>query len=392
VGGHVFGKVYTGGIGTILTAWFDELKKSEEIQSLCIQCGNCKEVCPAKIDIPQLILEIRRRLAKDEGQSLAQKAIFSVVNNRRLFHSVLRAASVAQGPFSKDGLIRHLPLFLSGMTEFRSLPAIAGTPFRDRFKVMEQFDPATRGERAVFFAGCLIDFAYPEMGEAVVRILKKAGVEVIFPDGQTCCGAPARYSGAYEVAGQNAADNIAALLKEDAEYIVSACGTCTAALKYEFTNTLESLGKTELLLQARKVAARAIDFSTLIKKLVDEGRLAFKTVKDAVKFTYHDSCHLKRTLGVHDEPRELLKSTGMLLVEMFESDMCCGMGGSYSLKMPEISAPILERKLKNIKATAASIVAMDCPGCVMQIRGGFDKEGSSVRVVHTAELLERQIS
>jgi Fe-S oxidoreductase len=87
------------------------------------------------------------------------------------------------------------------------------------------------------------------------------------------------------------------------------------------------------------------------------------------------------------EPRELLGKAGFDLVEMFESDMCCGMGGSYSLKLPEISAPILIRKLTNIKNTGAKIVAMDCPGCAMQIRGGFDKDGSPVEVRHTAELI-----
>ena len=179
VGGHVFGKVYTGGIGTILTAWFDALKKSDDIQSLCIQCGNCKEVCPGKIDIPDLILELRRRLAVEQGQPLVQKAIFSVVNNRRMFHAMLRAASLAQKPFAKDGFIRHLPLFLSDMTEFRSLPAIADVPFRDRIKQIKQ--PKCK-EKAAFYAGCLIDFAYPEMGEAVVKVLNKAGIEVVFPE------------------------------------------------------------------------------------------------------------------------------------------------------------------------------------------------------------------
>ena len=92
IGGHVFGKIYTGGIGTILTAWFDELKKSDDIQGLCIQCGNCVQVCAGKIDIPALILELRRRLAIEQGQPLVQKAIFSVVNNRRAlsFHAARR--------------------------------------------------------------------------------------------------------------------------------------------------------------------------------------------------------------------------------------------------------------------------------------------------------------
>jgi len=384
VGGHVFGKTYTGGIGTILTAWFDELKKSEDIQSLCIQCGGCKTVCPGKIDIPELILELRRRLAVEQGQPLVQKAAFAVVNNRRVFHAMLRAASVAQKPFARGGFIRHLPLFLSDLTEFRSLPAIAAVPFRDRIKSIRQ--PACR-EKAVFYSGCLIDFSYPEMGEAVVTVLNKAGIEVVYPERQTCCGAPARYSGAYEVAASNAQDNIEALLETDAQYVVSACPTCTVALKQDFIATFESLGMTGRIPEARKLAAKAVDFSTLVKQLVDQGRLTFKQGQDLGRFTYHDSCHLKRTLEATEAPRELMAKAGYQLAEMTECDMCCGMGGSYSLKLPEISAPILERKLGNIKATRAPLAVMDCPGCVMQIRGGFDKDGAAVKVEHTAQRL-----
>jgi len=388
VGGHVFGKIYTGGIGTILTAWFDALKASDEIQSLCIQCGNCTQFCPGKIDIPGLILELRRRIAVEKGQPLAQKAIFKVVNNRRLFHSMLRTASLAQKPLAKDGFIRHLPFFLSDMTEFRSLPAIADVPLRDKFAKVEQ--PKCK-EKAAFYSGCLIDFAYPEMGESVVKILNKAGIEVIFPEGQTCCGAPARFSGAYEVAAQNARDNIDALLSEDVQYVISACPTCTVALKHDFIANFESLGQTEALPRARELAAKVTEVSSLVKKLVDEGRLTFKEGRQLGKVTYHDSCHLKRTLNVSQQPRELLTKAGYEIAEMYEADMCCGMGGSYTLKLPEISAPILERKLKNIKDTGAPLVAMDCPGCVMQIRGGLDKDGTAIKVEHTAQRLAEEL-
>jgi len=384
VGGHVFGKTYTGGIGAILTAWFDQLKASEEIQGLCIQCGSCRDVCPGKIDIPELILELRRRLAKEQGPPAVQKAIFGVVNNRRLFHGMLRAASVAQKPFARQGFIRHLPFFLSSLTEARSLPAIAEAPLRDTVKRIPQ--PAAR-EKAALYAGCLLDFAYPGTGEAVVRILNRAGIEVRFPEGQTCCGAPARYSGAYEVAAQNAKDNLEALLAEDVRFIVSACPTCTVALKHEFEATLESVGERDWIERARRVAAKTVDFSTLVEQLVAEGRLTLREGRQLGKLTYHDSCHLKRTLRATEAPRRLLGRTGHEVVEMFESDSCCGMGGSYSVKLPEISAPMLKRKLDHIRKTEAPLVATDCPGCVMQLRGGVDKDGSRVEVRHTADLL-----
>ena len=390
VGGHVFGGVYTGGIGTILTAWFDALKAAEDIQALCIQCGNCTQVCPSRIDIPEMITELRARLAREQGQSVVQKGLFQVVNNRRLFHAVLRAASKAQKPFARGGMIRHLPLFLSGLSEPRSLPAIADEPFRDRAPGLPR--PHAAREKAAFFAGCLIDFAYPETGEAVVKVLGAAGVEVVFPDGQTCCGAPARYAGATAVAARNAMDNVRALEEAEATWIVSACPTCTVALKHDLAAALRGEGHARWAERAEALAAKVRDFSSLVKELVDAGRLALRPGASLPAVTYHDSCHLKRTLRAHEAPRQLLRGAGHELKEMRESDTCCGMGGSYSLKFPEISKPILERKLENIRATGAGTVAIDCPGCVLQIRGGFDRHRELVQVRHVAELISARLA
>lgn len=388
VGGHVFGDVYTGGIGTILTAWTGALERSKEIQGLCIQCGSCVEVCPGRIDIPGLIVEVRRKQVKEHGQPLVQKAIFKVVNDRRLFHGLLRAASLAQKPFEKDGFIRHLPMFLSGLAEHRSLPAVAEVPFRDEFRKIAQ----PKGDRKVaFYAGCLIDFAYPGTGRSVVDVLNRAGVEVVFPEAQTCCGAPARFSGAYDVAAQNAIDNIRAFEGLEVEAVLSACPTCTAALKHEFVGALRTEGFSEWLPKAQALAEKVVDFSTFVTRLVAEGRLKIPEGTSLPSVTYHDSCHLKRTLHVTKEPRALLARAGFPVVEMAESDMCCGMGGSYSVKFPEISAPILERKLSNVRKTGAATVAMDCPGCLMQIRGGLDKERSPIRVRHLADLLAERL-
>ena len=389
LGGHVFGGVYTGGIGAILAAWFDALKASKDVQSLCIQCGACIPVCPTRIDIPDMIVELRRRLAKEEGHPFIQKAALRMVNDRRLFHGILRAAAKVQKPFAKKGMIRHLPFFFSGMTEHRSLPAIADVPFRDRFGKIEQ--PAGATGKAALYAGCLVDFAYPGIGEAVVKVLNAAGVEVVFPEAQTCCGAPARYAGAFDVAARNAMDNIAAFEDPSVTWVVSACPTCTVALRHEFLATLRTEGHADWAVRAEALAAKVRDFSSLVKELVDAGRLTIEAAKDLEPLTYHDSCHLKRKLGAHEPPRRLLGAAGFELREMKDSDTCCGMGGSYSLKFPEISRPILDRKLDNVRATGVGTVAMDCPGCMLQIGGGLHRAGDSARTRHVAELLAERV-
>jgi L-lactate dehydrogenase complex protein LldF len=181
--------------------------------------------------------------------------------------------------------------------------------------------------------------------------------------------------------------HIEALLETDVSYVVSACPTCTVALTRDFIDTFTSLGITDAMEEARQLSAKTIDFSTLVKTLVDAGRLTFKDGEELGKITYHDSCHLKRTLKASEEPRELLERAGHEIAEMYECDTCCGMAGSYSLNLPQLSAPILERKLRHIRDTGAKAVVMDCPGCVMQIRGGLDRDGTSIGAQHTVERL-----
>jgi L-lactate dehydrogenase complex protein LldF len=384
VGGHVFGHIYTGGIGTILTAWFNELKTTEDIQGLCIGCGKCKEICPGKIDIPELVLEIRRRLASKQGLPFIQKTALSVINNRRLFHTMLRAASIAQKPFVKEGVIRHLPMFMSELAEHRSLPAIASVPFRDLFKKIKQ--PKGR-VKAAFFSGCAIDFIYPKIGEALVKVLNKAGIEVVFPEAQSCCGIPHWGSGAFDMAAEAAERNIKTLLEDDVQYIVTACATCATALKKEYAHILKEEKKDSLIPDAERLASKTFLFSELVRKLIEENRLVPKDRLKPGTFTYHDSCHARRHCGIYREPREALAACGYELKEMFECDTCCGMGGSYTVKQPELSMRMLKRKLRNIEDTCADVVSVECPGCLIQIGGGLDNAGSKIKAKHIAELL-----
>lgn len=140
VGGHVFGHVYAGGIGTILTNFFNDSEETPDIQALCIFCGRCQEFCPADIPIPEMILKLREDKVENKGLPAIEKAVFEgVLANRGRFHSLLKVASKAQKPFAakEAPYIRHLPLFLTGFTKERSLPTIADVPLRELMKKKE---------------------------------------------------------------------------------------------------------------------------------------------------------------------------------------------------------------------------------------------------------------
>ncbi|WP_418490482.1 L-lactate dehydrogenase (quinone) large subunit LdhH [Frisingicoccus sp.] len=382
VGGHVYGsKVYTGGIGIMLTHFLIDEDRASEIQSLCLQCGRCKEVCGGGLQITDMIRKIRERNAKEHPNAIHKFAL-DAVSDRKLFHSMLRIASVAQAPFTKgQPMIRHLPMFLSGLTEGRSFPNIAQVPLRDVFPTIEQDVPNPKGKIALF-AGCLLDFVYTDLARDVVADLNSIGYLVEMPLGQACCGCPASTMGDVDNARKEAEINIEGMEAEKYDYVVSACPSCTHQLR-DYQNFFEE--GTEMYKRAVELGSKTFDFCKLF---YDLGGCEESGDGKAVKITYHDSCHLCRSLRVTQEQRELLKNTkGVELVEMEEHDNCCGFGGTYSVLYPDIATPILEKKIANIQATGADVVAVDCPGCMMQIRGGLDARGLDIKVKHTAEII-----
>jgi Fe-S oxidoreductase len=386
VGGHVFGHIYVGGIGLVLTPFFHGNENARDILGLCIGCRRCNEVCAAKIDIEGLILDLRERGAKIPGQ----KTLFgTLMRNRSLFHGALRAAYLAQKPFQgRDGRIRHLPLILGGDTGNRSLPPIAERPFHDVVRDMDAgkaIEPDGR-ERVLFFSGCLADLVFPEMCRDTVESLERLGYAVHFPREQLCCGIPARYSGEMEVARDMARLNTEILMKEKADYVVTICPTCTMSLKHDFPNLLEA--EPEHHAQALELASKVFNFSELAARKVTKSGIP----GDGKPVTYHDACHLRRGCGIFREPRAVLEEiAGRTVVEMEGSDTCCGFGGSYAFKYPEIAYEILKKKMEAIAATGVNTLAVDCPGCKMHIEGGLDGIKSPVRVEHTATLAAERL-
>lgn len=391
VGGHVFGHVYISAIGIILTAFFHGLDNAAELVRACIGCRSCVTVCPSGIDLESIILHLREVLGDREGVGAGKALVFQrILRNRALFHTMIRAASLLQKPVTRgERTIRHLPLFFSGLTEWRSLPAIADQALRDQWPKLPQ-QVAKPRYRVAFFAGCLNDFVYPELGRDLVKVLNHLGVEVTFPAEQNCCGVPALYSGDRETATVLAEQNVTALLEGQPDFVVTTCPTCTMALQRDFQELLRD--RPEWAARAAELAARTFDISRFIVEKLDGGA-ELPGLAAPEKVTYHDSCHLKRGAGVWREPRQLLAGSGREVVEMAHSDRCCGFGGSYSFTShPEIARRILADKIADIHRSGAACVAMDCPGCLMQIHGGLDKQDKRVRAAHTISLLAETLA
>jgi len=387
LGGHVYGHIYTGGIGTILTAFFNGFQNAGEIQNLCLGCERCKNFCPGMINIPKLIRELRSRVVEKNSLPGSQKFVLEkVLPNRKLFHSLLKTARVAQKPFVSGAKVRHLPMFLAGLTEGRSLPPLAEEALRDRMKKLR--GPVKAGNKVGFFAGCLTDFVYPQMGEAAHKVLKSMNVEMVFPAEQSCCGVPAVLMGSRQAAARIARQNITSFDGAGVDHILTCCPSCAHALKSQYVELLEQ--DPAWRDRAKEFAAKVLHFTDFVIQRSDGGKkLALK--KDSGKVTYHDSCHMKGCLGLSSQPRQLIKEAGLELVEMNGSDKCCGFGGSYSVKFPEVSAQILDKKLESIEKTGADIVALDCPGCMLQISGGLDSRDNKMPVKHTVEILAEKL-
>ena len=389
VGGHVFGRTYVGGIGAILTAFHAGLLEAEEIVNICSACRRCTTYCPVKIDIPRMIVGLRRRLAEAHGRPwIEQLLLRKFLGNPQRFDAGIRLAREVQKiVLPKAGATLDLPFPFSGLTKFRRLPALAEKPLRERLKDGSQI-PKPAGKKlgtVAFFPGCVVDYVYPEVGEAVVNVLARLGWEVRLPKGQGCCGIPALLKGDAETARSLAAHNVNIADFQSAEYVITACPTCAMALKEDFVRLLDAESSDGAA--ASRLAAKVHDFSEFLVNVgkATAGRLGKPGAGQEV--TYHDSCHGRHGLGISDEPRKLLKLAGYEVVEMHDSEVCCGFVGSYSISYPEVSESILKRKLKNVMETGASIAATDCPGCLLQLRGGLEKKRSKIRVAHVAELL-----
>ena len=242
---------------------------------------------------------------------------------------------------------------------------------------------------ASLFVTCVVDQFYPEVGESAVAVLSRLGVEVDFPQGQTCCGQPAFNSGYWNDALPLARRTLDVL--DGTEYVVVPSGSCAAMLRVFYAELVHD--HPDLLEKARRLTPRVFELSEFVVDVL--GVTDLSSVGAGISpaagrnVAYHSSCHLARELGVVGQPRGLLGSlSGTELVEMARAEVCCGFGGTFSVKYPEISAAMLQDKLDAIRDSGADAVVACDSSCLMQIGGGLSRQGLDARPVHIAQVLD----
>lgn len=235
-------------------------------------------------------------------------------------------------------------------------------------------------KRIALFVTCVIDQIMPNVGVDTVKVLRRAGYEVDFPAEQTCCGQPFFNSGFHEEARRLARRTIDTLA--DQEAIVLPSGSCTTMIRQEYPHLLENEPK--YYYRALRLAKKTYELSEF---LVNEAKWQPEMISPpAAPITYHDSCHMCRLLGLKKEPRQALQAAGYAIDEMAESDRCCGFGGLFSVRMPEVSNAMTAEKLRQAQATQTTTLVTADPGCLMQMRGLTDNQPP---VEHIATMLER---
>lgn len=244
--------------------------------------------------------------------------------------------------------------------------------------------------RVALFITCIVDQMWPSIGVSTLEVLRRVGCTVEFDERQTCCGQPAFNTG-YTSDARKVAERFIRLCEEsEAEAIVSPSGSCTAMVHHypSLFNNPEDAEDHEWRRRARAVADRTFELSSFLVRVlkVEDVGARFRG-----RVTWHDACHALRDLNVRNEPRRLIENVREAeFVELENADSCCGFGGTFSVKYPEISVAILDQKIEAIgKAGVQAVVSGDA-SCLMQIGGRLSRNGSSVRAMHLGELLASQ--
>jgi len=354
---------------------------------LCLQCKRCAASCPGGSEGDTVVRWCRTEVQDKMGVPFLYRAIARWFLPRRW----LFATSLGAGKIGQKFLFRPAPGG-KGM-----LPRI---PFGiDMRRVVKSIDPQTLKQRlpevnpvpapkmrVVYFSGCMANYFYPQVGEALVRVLNRLDVEVVIPRLQHCCGMPVLASGDEATGRAMAVENIKVLSDIKADAIVVTCGSCGLALKEHYAELFPE--DSDLGRQAREIGAKIKDISQVLAGLP----LAEIMGPVAETVTYHDPCHLKNGLKVSAEPRQILQNVPALDYRENPNGHCCGSGGSFSLKHYDLSTQITNRCLDALAETGAATVATGCLACRMQLEDTITQNGMPLQVRHLVEVVDQSLA
>ena len=345
----------------------------------CLGCRACETAFPSGVPFGELLEATRAQIERHghpTHRGLLTTFLYRVFPSPRRLGALLAPLRLYQRTglqrlVRRANVLRRFPRLAAMEAMLPHVPAAMRLP---------ELTPArgTRRGRVGLLTGCVQRHLYPHVHRDTVRLLALAGYEVVVPRGQGCCGALALHAGRLDEFRAQAT-SLAELFGADVDFVVTNAAGCGSAMK-EYGHWLPDAPR------ARSLATRTRDVTELLVGVdLPLGRL------DAT-VTYHDACHLAHGQRVRAQPRELLRRIpGLRLVELAESDMCCGSAGVYNLLEPDMADQLLERKTARILETRASIVATGNPGCLLQIAKGVRERGSAIEVVHPVELLARSV-
>ncbi len=354
----------------------------------CLACRACETACPSGVGYGALIENARAALERDPDERpslrarLLRRIAFALFAEPRR----LEGAAAVLGLYERSGL-RSL-LRASGIRALlprglRRLEAMYPPLTRPRYQRSQA--PAAPSARVALLLGCVMRVAYGDVHTATARVLAKLGVAVVEAPRQTCCGALHAHSGARDEGIALAKRNIAAFEDAGVDAIVVDAAGCGAHLK-EYGHLLAA--DPQWRERAAAFSAKVRDVTEYLASL---GGARLGTLP--MRVTYQEPCHLAHAQRIRSEPRALLgRVAGLELLEMAESDVCCGSAGSYNLTQPRLADALLERKLDAIAATGAEAVVSANPGCMLQVQSGLRERGSRVPVLHLVEILDRAMA
>ncbi len=398
----------------------------------CLGCRACETACPSGVQFGKLIESAREQiqmevahtpllnghqnqqelpepegdqsypLHKDEGRSPSLESSTERLLRRFFFDIMLPSRLVTSLVFAGLKIYQRSGLqTIARRTGLLDLVNALPTPFKGQLKTPEELMPDVSGDllprpivevtpalgkkrsRVGFISGCIMDQVFRDINEATIRVLTANGCEVITPPQQQCCGALHVHAGEAERGRQLARQNIDVFEPYQCDYIVINSAGCGSNLK-EYGH---------LLRDDTLYATRAETFSASVKD-VSEFLTSIELNREMGEVTttvaYHDACHLFHGQKVKQQPRDLLKAVpGLKIVPLKEAEWCCGSAGIYNITNQEMASQLLERKVNNIAATGAQIIATGNPGCMMQIAMGARDRGMNIDVVHPVELLDQ---